>query len=706
MIPYKKLPLEARIFANHGVDFTDERGDELIGTCPFTDKPGKFYVNTKTWLWDSKTAGMSGNVTTFLTNIHEDYFDAIDDEQRIALARDRKLPRAAFEPWRIGWTGDTYVIPVRNYKGQVQDLRMYDLKDHVMKSTAGCKVGLLGAERLKARPTDPIYLCEGEWDAIAMTYLLKLNNAPGVALAVPGAGTFKQEWVNWFTGRTVHACYDHDTPGLKGEDTMIRRIGNVAKHLTFTHWPAELPDGFDLRDWVVYGLKKKTPDLCFDRLRFLFKKQPRAALHADQPKIKGKVIKLIIKPKGKRPGKAPTLDEVHATFNKWLHHANLDAVNLMLAVVLSQRMIEGHPIWLFLVGAPGGSKTVTMSAIADYEHVYSTSSLTAHSLISGMHHQGQVDPSLIPRLNDKILAIKDFTSILGLRDQDKEEIFSILRDAYDGKCGKVFGNGVERSYTSKFSIIAAVTPKIYELGDQHQALGERFLKFMMGDNMTHEGEEDIISRAIENVDADTQLREELGAVTAAFLAGSRENYETPRLDNTWQRRIVSLSQFGARLRGSVSRNAYNAEMMVGKPFAEVGSRLGIQLAKLARALALVHGKPEVTFDEYRVVKKVMLDTISQRNEDFVRLMHEHCTGDQTMTTQELSLASRYPQATVRRVMDDLVLLDVVTRSGGAWKPRYTLSPYIRGHIAAAGLYRTEPDLHRPIVLKRRRRPTD
>src|SRR6185295_20396517 len=128
------------------------------------------------------------------------------------------------------------------------------------------------------------------------------------------------------------------------------------------------------------------------------------------------------------------------------------------------------------------------------------------------------EPSLIPRLNEKVLVIKDFTSILGMNDNDKEEIFSILRDAYDGFCGKVFGNGVERSYKSRFTVIAAVTPSIYDLGPRHSALGERFLKFMMGDNLHHDQEEEIISRAIENVDRDSKIRTELSLVTGTFLS--------------------------------------------------------------------------------------------------------------------------------------------------------------------------------------------
>lgn len=700
MIDFEQFP-KARIFATHGVEFVGQRGDELYGSCPFTEKRDKFYVNTKTWLWDSKSAGMSGNVPQFLAAIQEDYASALDAEALVALARDRRLPRAAFQAWNIGWTGEYYTLPVLDLAGHTIDLRRYWLTTHKMKSTAGCHVGLMGAHRLNENLSDPVYICEGEWDAVALHWLLQTLKLPGVVVGVPGAGTFKQDWAPWFSGRRVHAIYDNDQPGMDGEDTMRKRIGSIAKSLTYCHWTSwseDLPDGFDLRDWIVHGaIKRKQPEKCFERLQFLFKKTPRSE-QIPETQVAGRVIKLV-GAKKKVLGETPTLQQVHDVFTKWLHLPSVDAVDVMLASVLSQR-IDGPPIWMFLVSPPGGAKTITLSALTDYERVYSTSSLTAHALISGANWQGQTDPSLIPRLDGKILVIKDFTSVLGLRETDKEEIFSILRDAYDGKCGKIFGNGVERSYVSRFSIVAAVTPTIYNLGEQHQSLGERFLKYMMGDNLEHDEETDIISRAIDNVDQDTRIKEELAAITTLFLTNSREDFANPTLDNDLHRKIVALAKFGARLRGTVSRDTYRAELMRGRPFAEVGSRLGIQLSKLARSLALVRGLETVGEAEYRIVKKIMLDTVSQRNEDLIRAILRACpTKADFVSTADLAAQTQYSQSTISRVLDDMQLLRVVTRRGSGWRYQWTLSEYIRKCIEESDLYTEPTELGRKIPIK-------
>jgi hypothetical protein len=684
-IDYEKYP-QARIFETHGVEFTDSRGDELIGTCPFTGKAKKFYVNRETWLWDSKTAGMSGNIPKFLEEVTEEYRGNLEEEQVDRLSRNRKIPMSAFKVWDLGWDGTHYTIPVRNLDGKIVDIRMYDVRKKNMRSTAGCHVGLLGAHQLKERLHEPIYICEGEWDAMALRWLLRKVKAPGLVVAVPGAGIFKKDWVRWFSGKKVYALYDHDEPGRKGEQMLHQRLGSVAKSMTFTHWPDELPSGFDVRDWIIYGIRKGTLDLCFERLHKLFKKMPRRS-GGIQRTQDGKVIRLVAKAEvvRERPDEVPTLEDVHTVYRKWLHLPSTDAIDVMLSTVISQTM-DGPPVWMFLVSPPGGAKTITLAGLTEYENAYSTSSLTAKALISGSNERGAADPSLIPRLHGKVLVIKDFTSILNMRENEKEEIFGILRDAYDGRCGKVFGNGVERTYESHFTIIAAVTPSIYEVGSRHAALGERFLKFVMGDNLHHYQEQDIISKAIENVDQDTQIREELTAVTSLFLAYGFEDTKPPKLDSVLHKRIIRLAQLGARLRGTVSRDRYHSDDMTGRPFAEVGSRLGIQLAKIARALAMVRNKRIVGQSEYNIVKKIMLDTVSQRSEDVVRALW---LANKEMTVKDLVHVTRYPQSTVRRLMEDLNLLKVIQRkgaSGSGFQHTWTLTDYVRTAIIDSQIY--------------------
>jgi MoxR-like ATPase len=694
-----------KTFEAHGVEFMGQRGDQMYGYDPFSGKENKFYVNMRNGLWDSKSTGLSGNLSKFLELTAQEYRKQIRSKHARKLAANRQLPVEAFKGWELGWDGEAFTFPVRDYNGVVRDIRSYDLNRKLMRSTAGCQVGLLGAHRLKTHGSEAVYLCEGEWDAIALQWMLRRLNEPGVVVGVPGAGTFKPEWVQWLQGRQVHTLYDYDNAGRKGEELVLERLKGHVRKLTFVHWPDEVPLGFDTRDWIVYGaITRDTAPECWEKLKRRFHEKPKWQ-NPETPKVVTVVTKsgrIRIKKKKSPPSKRwvnpPSLEQVHSVFNRWFFLRNTEVIDVMLATVLSQR-IGGSPVWMFLVGPPGSAKTAIITSLEEVDIAYSTSTLTAPSLISGANFQGMGDPSLIPKLQDKVLVVKDFTAILSQPDREQKEIFGILRDAYDGRCSKSFGNGVIRKYESRFTVLAATTPRIYDLAEQHQSLGERFLKFMVGDNLHHLSEDAIIRRAIENADRESTMREELQDVVKNYLERTCDGRYIPKLPDSILHKIISLAKFGARLRGSVSRDNYNNDIMRSRPTAEVGTRLGQQLAKLSRGLAMVYGKKEVTESEYKLIKKVMLDTISQRNEDVLRTMIIAMGGAKVLapiSIRDLAHKTHYPYATIQRLIQDLIALQIVKRIGAGVQSTWTLSEYVRKEVQEADLYNDEDFVSRPL----------
>lgn len=684
-------------FRAHGVVFTGQAGNQAYGTCPFTGKADKFYVNVDNGLWDSKTAGYSGNLADFLERVQAIYRKQLTPRLQQQLADERRIPIEAFKPWDFGWDGMRYTLAVKDLNGTITDIRTFQLGKSFM-STAGCKVGLLGAPFLKARPSEPVYLCEGEWDAIINTWAMKKVGSAGVSVGVPGANTLKPTWVSWLGNRTVHTLYDHDDAGREAEVMVQKKLGTSAAKLTFVHWPDDLPTGFDTRDWLIYGaIKKKDPAGSLAKLHGLFRPETRRAtreLNASRTTM------VIGRKKSKKASRnVPTIEDVHAAFHRWLLLNNTDTVDVILAIVLSERL-KGDPVWMFVVGSAGSAKTAMLSAVQDFERIHSTSSITPHTLVSGASGPGGADPSLIPRIDGKVLVIKDFTVILGMHDIDKEEIFDILRDAFDGTCAKEFGNGIIRRYTSHFTVLAAVTPKIYSFSASHAALGERFLKWTTGDNLNHENESAIIGRAIDNSQHAEEMNNEIRTVTTAFLEDRWERAVDPVITPEMRDRIIHLARFAARLRGSVPREQYNQEIMTSRPTAELGTRLGIQFAKFARALAMVYGHAEVGEAEFRILRKIALDTVEQRVEDYVRWMYQASKKLEKpwITSKDLAESAHYPLATVARVMADLHQLCVVQKrlEGGALnKYAWALSPYILGCIKGAQLYVDPADVTRP-----------
>jgi hypothetical protein len=683
-------------FRAHGVVFTGQAGNQAYGTCPFTGKQDKFYVNVENGLWDSKTAGYSGNLADFLKRIQDVYRKQLTPQLLQALAAERGIPIDAFKPWDFGYDGMRYTLAVKDLNGTITDIRTFQLGKSFM-STAGCKVGLLGAEHLGKRSSEPVYLCEGEWDCITDCWALQKAGQSGIAVGVPGANTLKPTWASWLANRTVHTLYDHDDAGREAEVMAQKKLGTSVAKLTFVHWPEELPHGFDTRDWLRYGaIRKKDPAGSLEKLHGLFRPETRLATR----ELNAKRTTMVIGRKKTKKAllNVPSIADVHAAFQRWLLLNNTDTVDVILAIVLSERL-KGDPVWMFVVGSAGSAKTAMLTAVQDFERIHSTSSITPHTLVSGASGPGGADPSLIPRIDNKVLVIKDFTVILGMHDMDKEEIFDILRDAFDGTCAKEFGNGIIRRYTSHFTVLAAVTPKIYAFSSSHAALGERFLKWTTGDNLNHDNECAIIGRAIDNSQHSEVMNDEIRKVTTAFLEDRWERAVDPVISPEMRTRIISLARFAARLRGSVSREAYNQDILTSRPTAELGTRLGIQFAKFARALAMVYAHTEVGEAEYRILRKIALDTVEQRIEDYVRWVYRASKKNNNawITSKDLAEQAHYPLATVTRVMADLYELRVMQKRAGGPLNKYAwaLSPYILECIEGAKLYADPADVTRP-----------
>ncbi len=683
-------------FKQHGVVFKGANDTQSYGDCPFTGGQNKFYVNRESLLWDSKTAGMSGNVRGFLEEINKQNIGDMNPTHMKRLADNRGLPAEAFKGYELGYAGSAYTFPVRNEDGKLMDLRIYSLGKRIL-STSGCAVWLFNVKDLVSAPAGyPVYLCEGEWDTIAMAWLLKKLDIQAVAVGTPGATTFKREWCEYFRNRTVHVCYDNDEAGEQGEVVVEGRLRGIAKSVDFIHWPMKLPSGYDLRDYITTeAVKMKMPKKTFRTITEMLKKVSRKAVNAGESESG----EFSVKAKDAVVVKRTTFADVEVCFKKWLYLKNTDAIKLAATTILSTSM-PGDPLWMFLVAPPGGSKTEILSAFNNCSNVYLTSSLTPHALVSGANERDGQDPSMLPKLNEKTLIIKDYTVIIGKKEQDKEEIFSIFRDAYDGYTSKDFGNGIKRSYHCHFSILAGVTPVIYNQGMQQAGLGERFLKYYIGESINHPSEIEMMRRAMRNVSQESVMRAELSAVAKQFIEYkltelSKPGFKYPTIPEDVETKLLYAVQYAAQMRGTVTRDLRNNDIVTSKPFREVGTRLSKNLAKLLINLAFVLGKTQVDMDDFAIVKKVVLDTIDQRAEEVVRKIYLTCpTLDDTIATREVARRTRYNTSTIGRIMNDYNLLRIIERTGKNNKFEWTVSSEVREYIEKGGFYTLESEKKR------------
>src|SRR4029450_429760 len=100
-----------------------------------------------------------------------------------------------------------------------------------------------------------------------------------------------------------------------------------------------------------------------------------------------------------------------------------------------------------------GLKTEIIRSSNDVPVIYPLSNLTAQTFASGFQVRGKEQPSLLTRLDGRILTLKDFTTILTMHRDKRSEILAQLREIYDGAYRKEFGNGVVVDWAGKVGLI-------------------------------------------------------------------------------------------------------------------------------------------------------------------------------------------------------------------------------------------------------------
>lgn len=165
--------------------------------------------------------------------------------------------------------------------------------------------------------------------------------------------------------------------------------------------------------------------------------------------------------------------ELLATFKKWLYIGE-DYNIIGAAAGILANFCPGDPDIIGIVGPSGSTKTEIIRSLGETQNqfVYPVSSITEHTLVSG--HKNSKD--IIPQLQGRLLAIKDFTSILAKDEKVRSQIFADFRDFTDGYLRKEWGNGISKEYKNiHSSILFASTNQIERYYSMHASLGQRII---------------------------------------------------------------------------------------------------------------------------------------------------------------------------------------------------------------------------------------
>jgi hypothetical protein len=679
------------VFERHGfIEGGVSGDDQAYGDCPLCGASNKFYVNRENYLWDCKRCGKKGNLEKFMAFVAEHNHENLvkNKEALTELCEGRGLPEEAFTGLKdFGFDGSQYSLLVRDHTGKPVDIRMFNPKQGWRaRSTKTCKSGLFGQEQFndKAFNGNAVMFCEGEWDGIAMRWLAHKLRLKLVVVATGGADVFKREWAASFKDRDVVFAYDNDAAGERGELIGRERISALASSLLYTHWPTEAPSKFDLRDWIVYGaVEKSTPRKCWKYLKDLWQDHPRQGSAEDYTDTTEEGFEEGYKP---TPYGSCPPEKVYEVFSKWLHMKDDEALAVTFGTMLANEL-EGDPLWLFLIAPPGGMKSELLMSLAKVKKAYLCSSLTPHALVSGANFGGGGDPSMMPKLNEKVLVLKDFTTTLTMHPTARDEIFGQLRDSYDGKFEKFFGNGIVRNYESRFGILAGCTPNIDAFSSLHAGLGERFLKYRFEGKIEAEDEASRIRKALSNVNKENGMREALQGIVQEYFNQVRPD-TLPTMPDDMLERMISLAMLTARLRGVVHRDNYNPSLIQAKACHEVGTRVGKQLSKLAIGVSMYYHQEAISERTYEVVARVAMASLSDKVEELVRTLYVAWKKqpEPLLTKEVVEKCPALTRSTIQRCLEDMQMLKVVEQEGVQSKKFWRLSDEVLEMIDKAEVF--------------------
>lgn len=329
-------------------------------------------------------------------------------------------------------------------------------------------------------------------------------------------------------------------------------------------------------------------------------------------------------------------------YRRYFRTEDTAPLDVSLAAVLTAGW-EGEPLWGFIVAPPSSGKTATLQVFQkDKDGTVFRNTLTPHALVSGLKREQK---DLLPRLDGKCLVIKDFTSILTMHREGRDEILGDLRAIFDGDFSKSFGSDVgDKEYVSRFNLLAAVTPVIELHYSVDSVLGQRF--FMVRMALPREYDSDA-EREPEAIKAELQEK------VLTLLKERRSLPINPELSEDQVRECKVLADEVATLRTEVPRDSKGDLKMM--PLKEGPARLANQFEKIACGVAFARAHSEVLDEDMEIVRRVARDTVpSVRREVLVAIT----AGP--MTVRDVCAITRLGDWEARRKVEDLHILDVLT----------------------------------------------
>jgi len=259
-----------------------------------------------------------------------------------------------------------------------------------------------------------------------------------------------------------------------------------------------------------------------------------------------------------------SLFKLRQMFHKWFKYSDETLLDFCLALRVHTEWLKDKsltPLWLFIVAPSGDRKSETIRAFEDSGDVHLVNHITKNTLASGWKARKKND--LAPKLNKKLILTFDFGQFLKIQSQEKTQIWSQFRSAFDGYVMRVTGSGVDTAYKGlRWNWLVGTTTLIDDELILKDQLGTRELIYRMLDDEKVSVEE-VQNQVWDNTSMKDTMREELSGTVNSFLDSWRKRqikYEDIEINEETKQRIMMYSRFIAFLRANAQSDATTGDL--------------------------------------------------------------------------------------------------------------------------------------------------
>lgn len=354
---------------------------------------------------------------------------------------------------------------------------------------------------------------------------------------------------------------------------------------------------------------------------------------------------------------------IHGAFEKWLFLDNWWVIDVVAGAVLGNRLMNGSPVWMAIVGPPGSAKTVIVESLRGVEGAYGMGGFTQHTFASGMKvKKGNPEPGILAKLSDrrekgiyysdgvKYFAFNDFSTLFAMDSKIKNDLLAQMRQVYDGHFEWEWGTGKKMDWYGRVGAVAAATEEWDSEMDLFRRMGERFLIW----REYRPSSTRAALRALKQDDKmmKLELQEAMGVLNKYDIP---EDIDTT-ISHGW---IADLGEAVAIARTPIKRDRFTREP-IDRARPESGARLSKQLNQLLKGLILFRGESS-THEQVRYpVLRAAVGSLPQLRLEFLGELP--AMGASIDDMADLLHTHR---SVVRRAGEDLLMLRVLAKEEGS-----------------------------------------